>query len=230
MTTPLAPRKNGENSTGNTARRQRIVDTVKRRIVVGELKPGERIVEADLTSALDVSRPTAREALNQLSRDGFLVQEAYRGHRVAHLEKGSLLEIANVRVALDYEAIVEILGDESGRRMKILESAWAEYEQLAHDDDPLVMHEAHMAFHHGIWEASENYLLMRIWPVIEAQMTIALAYDQFARRDPVRAHAVHAALMQSIRSRDLQRIREALEVHTVDSARGLAFMLSHSSD
>jgi DNA-binding GntR family transcriptional regulator len=187
-------------------------------------------VEADLTAALDVSRPTAREALNQLSRDGFLVQEAYRGHRVAHLESGSLMDIARVRVALDLEAIMEIVDDESGQRMQDLEAAWTRYEESSDDDDPLVMHEAHMAFHRGIWESSDNVLLMRIWPVVEAQMTIALAYDQFARRDPVRAHAVHAALMHAIRSRDPQRIREALEVHTIDSARGLAFILAQSTD
>lgn len=230
MATPLAPRARGAKPTGNTERRQRIIDTIKRRIVVGELRPGERIVEADLTAALDVSRPTAREALNQLSRDGFLVQEAYRGHRVAHLETGSLLEIARIRVALDYEAIMEIIEDESGQRMRGLEDAWARFEHVGDDDDPLAMHEAHMAFHRGIWESSDNFLLMRIWPVVEAQMTIALAYNQFARRDPARAHAVHAALMRAIRSRDPQRIREALEIHTIDSARGLAFMLAQSAD
>jgi hypothetical protein len=36
--------------------------------------------------------------------------------------------------------------------------------------------------------------------------------------------------MHAIRSRDPQRIREALEVHTIDSARGLAFILAQSTD
>src|SRR5699024_3314354 len=104
-----AERTSARTPVSNTERRQRVIDEIKRRIVLGELRPGERIIEADLTSSLEVSRPTAREALNQMARDGFLIQEAYRGLRVADIEVDSMLEIARVRVALDTEAIDEIL-------------------------------------------------------------------------------------------------------------------------
>lgn len=213
----------------NTERRQRVIDEIKRRIVVGEIRPGDRIIEAELTASLDVSRPTAREALNQMARDGFLIQEAYRGLRVANIEVESLLEIARVRVALDSEAINEILADATGQRLTHLEDVWAEFEQVGSDADPLALHEAHVRFHRGIWEASGNYLLMRIWPVVEAQMTLILAYDQFTRRDAGRAHAIHAALMNAIRIGDEARIATALDVHTMDSAQELAFLISGSS-
>ena len=212
----------------NTERRQRVVDEIKRRIVLGEIRPGQRIIEAELTSALDVSRPTAREALNQMARDGFLIQEAYRGLRVADIRPDSLLEIAKVRVALDTEAISEILADSSGRRMEVLEAAWRKFEKATGSADPLALHEAHVRFHRGIWEAADNYLLMRIWPVMEAQMTIILAYDQFTRTNPERAHAIHSALMRAIRSRDLSQIRTALDVHTMDSAQELALLTAET--
>nr|WP_275902065.1 GntR family transcriptional regulator [Brevibacterium zhoupengii] len=213
----------------NTERRQRVIDEIKRRIVLGEILPGQRIIEAELTSSLDVSRPTAREALNQMARDGFLNQEAYRGLRVADIRVDSLLEIARVRVALDAEAIEEILTDSSGRRMSKLEGVWRRFEAASAESDPLALHEAHISFHRGIWEAADNYLLMRIWPVVEAQMTLILAYDQFTRRDAGRAHAIHAALMAAIRSGDQDRIRTALDVHTMDSAQELAFLIEGSS-
>lgn len=213
----------------NTERRQRVIDEIKRRIVLGELTPGQRIIEAELTSSLEVSRPTAREALNQMARDGFLVQEAYRGLRVAAIEVDSMLEIARVRVALDTEAIDEILVDPTGERMERLEEIWNRFESESSAADPLAVHEAHIRFHRGIWEAADNYLLMRIWPVVEAQMTIIVAYDQFTKRDSDRAHAIHAALMNAIRSGDRVRIRTALDVHTMDSAQEFALLMSGSS-
>ena len=214
----------------NTERRQRVVDEIKRRIVLGEIRPGQRIIEAELTSSLDVSRPTAREALNQMARDGFLIQEAYRGLRVADIQSDSLLEIARVRVALDTEAISEILADTTGSRMGVLEDAWRVFEKATAESDPLALHEAHVRFHRGIWEAADNYLLMRIWPVMEAQMTIVLAYDQFTRTNPARAHAIHAALMRAIRTGDSAQIRTALDVHTMDSAQELALLTPGSAD
>lgn len=225
-----AERTSARTPVSNTERRQRVIDEIKRRIVLGELRPGERIIEADLTSSLEVSRPTAREALNQMARDGLLIQEAYRGLRVADIEVGSMLEIARVRVALDTEAIDEILDDSTGARMARLEESWERFEGESNAADPLAVHEAHIRFHRGIWEAAGNYLLMRIWPVVEAQMTIILAYDQFTRRDAERAHAIHAALMRAIRSGDRARIRTALDVHTMDSAQELALLVSGSSD
>lgn len=225
----MAQQKARHSDASNTERRQRVIDDVKRRIVVGGLLPGQRVIEAELTTDLGVSRPTAREALSQLARDGFLVQEAYRGHRVAVIEPAALLEIADVRVAIDAEAIREILADGTGASLAALESHWHDYEASISDPDPLGLHEAHVRFHRGIWDAADNFLLKRIWPVVEAQMTIALAYDQFARHDARRAHAVHAALMTAIRSGDEARIRTALEVHTIDSARELALMITAST-
>ena len=55
---------------------------------------------------------------------------------------------------------------------------------------------------------------MRMWPVNEAHITIALAHDQVTRHDPQRAHAVHAAIIDAIQTRgheteDSGRIRGA---------------------
>src|SRR5699024_1985334 len=170
-----AERTAARTPVSNTERRQRVIDEIKRRIVLGELRPGERIIEADLTSSLEVSRPTAREALNQMARDGLLIQEAYRGLRVADIEVDSMLEIARVRASPGTEAIDEILDDSTGARMARLEESWERFESESNAADPLAVHEAHIRFHRGIWEAAGNYLLMRIWPVVEAQMTIILA-------------------------------------------------------
>ncbi|MFD6065245.1 hypothetical protein [Rhodococcus wratislaviensis] len=62
--------------------------------------------------------------------------------------------------------------------------------------------------------ALENYLSMRLWPVTEAHITIAL-HDQYTRAEPARAHAVHAALIEAFETRDLEQIRAAFTVHTI---------------
>ena len=118
-----------------------------------------------LSTALGVSRPTVREALNQVAQEGLLVQEPYRGLRVADLDPATVLDIADVRVALDMQAVSAVLADSTGRRMQRLMAAWSTYERNAFASDPLIQHEAHIAFHRGIWAASENTFLMRMWPV-----------------------------------------------------------------
>jgi hypothetical protein len=76
-----------------------------------------------------------------------------------------------------------------GRRRELVQDAWDEFEPLAFHPDPLVQHEAHIAFHHRSWVASQNRMLLRLWPVTEALITIVLAQDQSARADPARSCA-----------------------------------------
>ena len=173
----------GLHPPATVSRRVAVVREIRRAIIVGDLKPGERITEARLTAFLNVSRPTVREAMNQLASDGLLIQEPYRGLRVAALGADEILAIARTRMALDLLAVTEILADQSGRRLALLDAAWEDFER-ADDTDPLAQHQAHLAFHRGIWAASENFLLAQLWPVTEAHMTIALAQDQVTAPRP----------------------------------------------
>ncbi|MGO1374279.1 MAG: GntR family transcriptional regulator [Corynebacterium casei] len=202
----------------NTERRQRVIDDLKQRIALGEIPLGSRIVEAEVTSRLGISRPTVREALSQLARHGYLVQEAYRGYRVSEIHRERVRELATVRVANDMVAIEGILGDESGKRMEQLDAVLQEYLTRMDKPDPIVRHEAHMAFHRGIWEASGNTFMMKLWPVLEAEMTLVLAVEQEQRHNDSRARALHESLVECIRRGDREEIHENLRMHVVDSA------------
>lgn len=206
----------------NTDLRQKVVDSVKRRIVLGQLRPGDRVTEAELTESLWVSRPTAREALNQLARIGYLVQEAYRGHRVGALSPDRVLEIAHIRTLLDQEAAEAVIADRSGRALGQLGAAWERYRALASDEDPVVRHEEHIAFHRALWEAAGNSFLMTLWPAFEAEMTLLLAHEQHVRHDEDRALALHEGIVAAIRTGDQDRVSEALGAHTIVSAQDLA--------
>jgi DNA-binding GntR family transcriptional regulator len=221
-TAPLPPSKLSPIAAARTPavtpQREAVVTHIRRAVVLGTLRPGEKLREVKLAAALNVSRPTLREALNLLVQDGLLVQEPYRGFSVTELDPGAVRDIARTRVPLDLIAVSAILEDATGGRLQAVRDAWNTFDRLAFDPDPLVRHEAHVAFHHGLWAASENTMLLRLWPVTEALTTIALAQEQAARADPERAHAVHQQLVQAIVTGDLALIEERLSHHTVDSA------------
>ena len=211
------------------SRREAVITEIRRGIVLGALRPGEKLTEVALAASLQVSRATVREALGQLGREGLLTFEPYRGLRVAELDAAALRDLAATRVALDRMAIEAILADATGGRMAALTTAWAVFETQIFDPDPVSRHDAHLAFHRAIWSASENVLLAQLWPVVEAHMTIALAEDQRARPNPERSHRIHAALVAAITDRDVDRIEAALQAHTVATANEL-IDLCHSSD
>jgi DNA-binding GntR family transcriptional regulator len=216
----------GPSPVATVSRKAAVGIEIRRAIILGRLKPGDKLTETQLATSLGVSRPTVREALNQLTREGLIVQEPYRGLHVADVTVDQIRDIAAARVGLDMLAIDAILADETGGRLAMVQEGWEQFERYAFHPDPVVQHDAHLAFHRQIWAASENYLLLKLWPVTEAHITIAIAEDQAARSDPDRAHRVHAELMDAIRTRDREIIHAAFIAHTVDSAEELIALLS----
>ena len=222
----VGPNSSGLLPVSSVSRREAVMNEIRRAIVLGALKPGEKLTESRLAAALNVSRPTIREALTQLAQEGLLIQEPYRGLRVADLDPDAIMDIARTRVALDMLAVEEILSDPTGRRLERVRAAWDELDRLPLDADPVAAQEAHAAFHRSIWAASENTLLLRLQPVTDAHITIVLAYDQATRDNPRRAYDVHKRLAEAILNRDLDQVRKALTIHTIDSAKELVTMLT----
>lgn len=207
------------------SRRDGVMNEIRKAIIVGTIRPGQKLTEIGLAASLGVSRPTVREALNQLSQEGFLVQEPYKGLRVADVTAQAIHDIAVTRVALDVLAARCIYEDGTGARLARVAEAWDRFREHEFDPDPFVRHEAHIAFHESIWVASENALLIKLWSVTEAHLTIALAHDQRKRADPQRAHSLHESLVTEILSGDLARAEAAFIDHTLISAVELIEML-----
>lgn len=208
----------GPSKITTLSRKDAAREEIRRSIITGSLLPGEKLTEAQLSLALGVSRPTIREALNALSEEGLIAKEPYRGLKVAELQPNAIHDIAVTRIALDMVAVDAVLSDASGAKFTLIEQGWVQYEAAVFDPDPVVRHDAHLALHECIWRASGNYMLERLWQVTAAQLTIALTEDQRRRSNPEREHRVHAALMDALRTRDREVIRQAISEHTLTSA------------
>ena len=202
----------------SVSRREAVVAQIRRGIVVGALRPGDKLTELALAADLHVSRATVREALGQLDREGLVVSEPYRGLRVADLDAAALRDLARTRVALDDLAAGSILADPTGGRLDAVRDAWVAFEATAFDADAAVRHDGHLAFHRAIWSAAENVVLDQLWPVIQAHLTIALAQDQAVRHDPERSHRLHRALVDALESGDEARVAVTFREHTLTSA------------
>lgn len=78
-----------------------VVDSIRDRIQAGEYAPGERLVEAHLSTGLGVSRMPVREALRVLAAEGIVVIEPRRGATVATYSPEQIQELVEVRATLE---------------------------------------------------------------------------------------------------------------------------------
>ena len=66
-----------------------VFNTLRKAILKGELKPGERLMEIALAQRLGVSRTPVREAMRKLELEGLVVMIPRRGNTRSSVREGS---------------------------------------------------------------------------------------------------------------------------------------------
>lgn len=84
---------------------QQISDAITDAVRDGRLVPGQRLTEIDFARRLGVSRPSVREAFRQLTADGLLHSQPYRGVSVRHMTRREVDDLFIVRGALEGLAV-----------------------------------------------------------------------------------------------------------------------------
>jgi DNA-binding GntR family transcriptional regulator len=136
-----------------------LVDRVYRALVdaisAGALQPGERITQEDLAERFAVSRQPVLQAFRLLKNEGLLLDAPGRGVLVAPLDASSIVQVYQVRGALD--SLAARLAAQQRYRIdpRILTAG----RKAVRSRDVAAMINADAAFHAAIYTGSGNPLL-----------------------------------------------------------------------
>ena len=84
---------------------ENIFEKIKYDIVLGVLKPNQKLKLNLLQKEYNVSISILREVLNRLCGDGFIIYKVQKGFFVSPISKEDLHEIANLRIILETHAL-----------------------------------------------------------------------------------------------------------------------------
>ena len=175
----------------------------------GELAPGARLTQEELAAAFGVSRQPVLQALRLLKKDGFVIDAGRRGLRVAPLEAQAIMQVYEVRAALDgLAARRAALAHAQLDPTVIIEGRTAAAGQRV---GPMI--DADMQFHHVIYAASGNPLIAATanhhWPHIRRAMGAVL--QTVGLRRPVWDE--HEAILQAINGGNADRAERLAREH-----------------
>lgn len=148
-----------------------VVNTLRQAILRGELKPGERLMEVQLANKLGVSRTPIREAIRKLELEGLVLMIPRKGAEVADITEKSLMDVLEVRKALE-ELAVQLCCDKiTGKEIEELHRAADDFRRiLKTSDDVTEIAEADVRFHDIIYLATGNQKLIQILNNLREQM------------------------------------------------------------
>ena len=148
-----------------------VFNTLRQAILRGELKPGERLMEVQLANKLGVSRTPIREAIRKLELEGLVLMIPRKGAEVADITEKSLMDVLEVRKALE-ELAGQLCCDKiTGKEIEELHRAADDFRRiLKTSDDVTEIAEADVRFHDIIYLATGNQKLIQILNNLREQM------------------------------------------------------------
>lgn len=139
-----------------------IFETLRKAIVSGEIKPGERLMEVSLANQMGVSRTPVREAIRRLEAEGLVTMVPRKGTHVSELSVKDIMDVLEVRVVLD-----KLATDLAARRIhpsqiKALETVHKQYIASLEKDNIEGAIRKDVEFHDIIYAASGNPRLVAV--------------------------------------------------------------------
>ena len=81
--------------------RQQVLDGLRQAIITGQLAPGQRLIERELTKMMEVSRTVIREVLRQLETEGLIALIPNKGPVVRELTVEEAEDLYHIRAVLE---------------------------------------------------------------------------------------------------------------------------------
>lgn len=152
---------------------RQIRDALVRRIVTGELQPGERLVETRIAEEYGTSQAPVREALRELEAIGMVETRPRRGTFVRHFIQQTLRESYVVRAALE-EAATRLAMPAGSLPFAALEADVEAMRAAATANDVQAIGAASVSFHRHVIDAAANELLKHAWESLQIEARTAV--------------------------------------------------------
>ncbi len=201
--------------------REVVCESLREAIRTGKLKPGERLMEIQLSEELGVSRTPVREAIRKLEQEGYIVMMPRRGAYVANMSIRDVNEIFEIRTAL--ESLSNGLAAEriTAEELETLQRLLVQIGRYIKEGDMDRIVETDIKFHDLLYQASRNQRLEGIISNLREQLT---RFRTLSMSYPGRLEATleeHRAMVDAIAQGNMEAAQQAAERHMERSEQAL---------
>ena len=190
-----------------------VYEAIRDRIVSGELRPGDPVVEAQLSSEFGISKTPVREALIALGRDGLVDQVPYHVTRVATPKADDINQVCELRSWLEGEIAAEGALSSPPPLLRDLERSIVDARAALADRDLPAYTAAIDAFSDLLLAHSENRFAIQLVQRLRNILALIVNVAQLTAGRRERSIDEHAAIYDAMVAGDPEATRAATRVH-----------------
>lgn len=192
--------------------RDEIGNAIREAIAVGDLKPGDRIVETQWAKDLGVSQSPVREAIRELEIIGLVENIPYQGCFVRKVTKKDMKDSYSVRMYLEMLGIQDAVEGANENQLKEIRTILEEMKIAAMENDFNLYIKKNEMFHESIINISQNELLCRLWRQSNIHDSTFFG-TQLSEQSLQDLALRHKDLYDTIEKRDAKAAKKAIFLH-----------------
>lgn len=187
----------------------RVVQALKREIVLGRRRPGEHLAEERIAAELGVSRGPVRQALRQLVRDGLAYTLPNGRTRVSGLSEQDLADLYRLRLQLETTA-VELAAQRAGDDELAALQAIVDSLGQAENQDGTALD---LELHRQVVNCAHSLPLAQLWNSLSDTIGALVAATRLEGFDPAAVLEQHREIVAALRRRDAAAASHWLSIH-----------------
>jgi len=188
--------------------------TIKRGILMGRFVPGQRLIEADLTRDLKVSRGPVREALKRLHAEGVVALSPHRGAYIRALTRAEVIELLQVLKEIVGLAVrlaaTRIRKNEPRKKLKL---AYERLHSHGASGDRVLQSIDRTGFYDAIFDIAGNRELARINPVVPTLILRMQVYPYLSPADREQQFSDYKLLYEALLAGNSKAAKRIVDSH-----------------
>ena len=159
------------------------------------LRPGERLIEEELSQRYGVSRTPVREALRVLQQQGLVVEDSRRRRSVPHFDIAAFEDIYRVRAGLERLAVLQACERATDSAIADLAGSW---DVTRDEDESIEYYRSDERFHSGIARLSRNEFLIDALARVDDRIRIIRLVDFTSPDRVARTRNEHTEILNAM--------------------------------
>lgn len=190
----------------------RIFDAIEKSILMGSVKPGERLVETQLAARLGVSKSPVRDALKRLEGEGLIRFVPRIGFFVRDIDLKSIEDYFDIMFILEPIAAILSLKRKSEAVYRKIDEILESMARCLRQEDYGSYRMLNTEFHGLFYKLTDNEWIVRINPMLQKQGFLLRSQSLTIDRFPD-SFEEHQAIVDAYKKGDEERLAKVVKHH-----------------
>ncbi|MBL4601652.1 MAG: GntR family transcriptional regulator [Emcibacteraceae bacterium] len=202
-----------------------IASKLAERIIVGDIPPKTPLRQDSIAEDFKTSHVPVREAFRLLEAQDLVVSEPRKGVRVAPLNAHSIMELSEMRAALEALALRDAIPNMTKSDIEKIESL-VEEDEAADPEDIISLEKLNRAFHSSLAQPCQRLRLQStIQQLRLTSSRILLAMWRQLPKWQTRSSSEHREILNAVKTQQVDLAIDLLTQHIIEGGKTLSEMV-----